>query len=86
MTSIAEHQSAVIRHLLDEVVNLRERVEFLESGLSRIIESSALEVIELREIRREQAKTEITKLFDETKVPLYYSDVMEKLGIELELN
>ena len=85
MTLIAEHQSVVIQHLLDEVASLRERVTFLESELARIIESSALEVIELREVSREQAKAEITDLFDETEVPLYYSDIMERLGIELEL-
>ena len=85
MTLIAEHQNAVIQHLLGEVASLRERVTFLEAELARIIESSALEVIELREVGREQAKAEIIDLFGSTEGPLYFSDIEAQLGIELEL-
>ena len=85
MTLITEHQDAVIKDLLSEVSELRERVEFLESQFARIPENILYEVIEIREVSREQAKEEITELFDKTKVPLYYSDIMEQLGIELEL-
>ena len=85
MTLIAEHQDAVIKGLLNEVAELRERVEFLESQFARIPENILYEVIEIREVSREQAKAEITELFGTTEVPLYYSDIMERLGIELEL-
>ena len=85
MTLIAEHQNAVIQHLLSEVASLRERVEFMESQFARIPENILYEVIEIREVGREQAKAEITELFGETKVPLYYSDIMDQLGIEPEL-
>jgi hypothetical protein len=85
VTSIAEHQSAIIQHLLDEVTSLRERVTLLESELGRITENYVPEIIEIRGISREQAKAEITEIFGETEVPLYYSDIMEQLGIELEL-
>ena len=85
MTSIAEHQTTVIQHLLDEVANLRERVEFLESQFARIPENILYEVIEIREVSREQAKAEITELFGTTEVPLYFSDIEAQLGIEYEL-
>ena len=85
MTSIAEHQSAVIQNSLDEVAGLRERVTFLESELGQIKENYVPEIIELREVSKEQAELEIMDLFGTTEVPLYYSDIMEQLGIELEL-
>ena len=85
MTSIAEHQSAVIQHLLDEVASLGERVTFLESELGRITENYVPEIIEIREVSREQAKAEITELFGTTEGPLYFSDIEAQLGIELEL-
>ncbi len=85
MTLMAENQSAVIQHLLSEVADLRERVVFLESELARIAEEPAPKVITLRTISREQAKYEIAEIFGETEAPLYYSDIMERLGIEPEL-
>ena len=85
MTLIAEHQNAVIQHLLSEVASLRERVEFMESQFARIPENILYEVIEIREVGKEEAKAEIMALFDASKGPLYYSEIMEQLGIELEL-
>lgn len=85
VTLIAEHQDTVIKDLLSEVAELRERLEFLESQFARIPEHLLYEVIEIREVSREQAKAEITELFDKTKPPLYYSDIMDQLGIEAEL-
>ena len=85
MTLIAEHQDAVIKGLLNEVAELRERVEFLESQFARIPENILYEVIEIREVSREQAKAEITELFGTTEVPLYFSDIEAQLGIEYEL-
>jgi len=41
-------------------------------------------VIELRDIPREQAKEEIRQLFQSGRT-LYYSDIAEELGLELEV-
>jgi len=41
-------------------------------------------VIVLREISREQAKQEIQQLFSSGRT-LYYSDIAEELGLDLEL-
>ena len=41
-------------------------------------------VIELRDISREQAKEEIRQLFQSGRT-LYYSDIAEELGLELEV-
>ena len=85
MTTIAEHQSVVIQHLLKEVADLQDRVMVLEAGFSNLTADNLPEVIELREIGREQAKAEIVELFDQTTEPLYYSDIEEKLRIDVEL-
>ena len=85
MTTIAEHQSVVIQHLLKEVADLQERVMVLEAGFFNIAADKLPEIIEIREIGREQAKAEITELFDQSEGPLYYSDIEAQLGIELEL-
>ena len=85
MTSIAEHQSAVIQQLIDEVAGLRERVSCLESDLAEVKANFVPEIIELREVSREQAKLEIRELFGTTEGPLYFSDIEAQLGIELEL-
>ena len=86
MTTIAEHQSVVIQHLLKEVADLQERVMVLEAGFFNIAADKLPEIIEIREIGREQAKAEITELFDQSEGPFgYYSDIEAQLGIELEL-
>lgn len=85
MTTIAEHQSVVIQHLLKEVADLQDRVMVLEAGFSNLAADNLPEVIELREIGREQAKAEIVELFEQTEVPLYYSDIEERLRIDVEL-
>ncbi len=85
MTSIAEQQTEVIQHLLDEVASLRKRVDFLESELGRVTENYVPEIIELREVSKQQAKEEISDLFGTTEGPLYFSDIEAQLGIELNL-
>ena len=85
MTTIAEHQSVVIQHLLKEVADLQERVMVLEAGFFNIAADKLPEIIEIREIGREQAKAEIVELFGATEGPLYFSDIEAQLGIELEL-
>ena len=56
MTTIAEHQSAVIQHLLKEVADLQDRVMVLEAGFFNMALDKLPEIIEIREIGREQAK------------------------------
>lgn len=84
MTTIAEHQSVVIQHLLKEVADLQDRVMVLEAGFLNLSADYMPEIIEIREVSREQAKAEIVELFDQTETPLYYSDIMTRVGVELE--
>ena len=86
MTTAAEDQNAVIQRLLKEVADLQERVTDLETGFFDLAEGKLPEVIEIREISREQAKAEIVELFAQTtEAPLYYSDIQDRLCIDLEL-
>lgn len=65
-----------------EVLN---RIESLEQRLKDIEESIPREaVVVIREISREEAKTEIERLFAEGKT-LYYSDIAKELRLDLEL-
>ena len=57
----------------------------LEAGFAKITADYMPEIIEIREVGREQAKAEIVELFDQTETPLYYDDIMKRLGIEPEL-
>ena len=84
MTTIAEHQNVINQNILSEVAELRERVTFLESEIARLEKLYAPEVIELREIGREQAKSEIVELFASGET-LYYSDVADRLSLDYEL-
>ena len=84
MTTISEHQHTVNQNILSEVAELRERVTFLESEIARLEQLYAPEVIELREIGREQAKAEIVALFA-TGETLYYSDISDRLSLDYEL-
>jgi regulator of replication initiation timing len=61
-----------------EMEQIKQRVVELEK---RIPEEK---VIVLREISREQAKQEIQQLFSSGRT-LYYSDIAEELGLDLEL-
>ena len=85
MTLISENQIEIIQQLMGQVADLKERVSFLESELARIRDNSVVEVVELREISREQAKEEIIELFGTTEGPIYFSDIEDQLGIEWEL-
>jgi len=42
-------------------------------------------VIKLRKVTREDAKSEIMELYKKSPEPLYYSDIIEKLNLDLEL-
>ena len=62
-----------------------KRIESLEKRLNSLEEAVPVEaVVVLREISREDAKTEIVRLFKEGKV-LYYSDIARKLCLDLEM-
>ena len=85
MTTINEHQSVVIQHLLKEVADLQDRVMVLEAGFLNLSADYMPEIIEIREVSREQAKAEIVELFGESEEALYYSDIQKRLGIDLEM-
>ncbi len=76
MAVVAEEQS--------EIGALRARVAVLEERVARLEEDSAVKVIELREITKDEAKAEIVDLFA-TGETLYYSDISERLRIDLEM-
>jgi hypothetical protein len=71
--------------LRNENLTLRDAIRRIEERLTSI-EASLLseKVIILREISREEAKNEIKKLFSAGKT-LYYSDIAQQLGLDLEL-
>ena len=77
MTLLAEAQNSQIQELRDRVSSLEEQVAML-LNLSRV------EVVELRDIDREQAKSGIVELFASGET-LYYSDICERLSLELDL-
>ena len=67
---------------------IQRKLDLIENQLnaiSRLINQEVEEAIILRDISREQAKTEIDELFRNTTESLYFSDIMEQLGIDLEL-
>lgn len=65
-----------VEHLRSEVAELRSRVAALEDSNGR--------VIVLRSVDRDQAKREILELFRSGET-LYYSDISERLRIDLVL-
>ncbi len=76
MTQVSEQQG-------EEIGELRARVAALEAQVARLEANSAEQVIVLREITRDQARAEITDLFRGGET-LYYSDISERLRIDLE--
>ena len=73
---VAEEQS--------EIRALRARVALLEERVARLEEDSEVKVIELREVTMDEARAEIVDLFA-TGETLYYSDISERLRIDLEM-
>jgi hypothetical protein len=62
-----------------------QRIEALEERLRKIEDTiHKQKTVILREITREEAKSEIERLFEKGNT-LYYSDIAEKLRINLEL-
>jgi hypothetical protein len=64
---------------------LESRIADLEERVARLEEhSEEMKVIEIREITKDEAKAEIIDLFA-TGETLYYSDISERLRIDLEV-
>lgn len=63
---------------------LESRVAALEERVTRLEEHSEQNVIVLREITAEDARTEIVDLFA-TGETLYYSDISERLRIDFDM-
>ncbi len=78
MTLIAEIHNSQIQ-------DLRDRVSALEEQVAVLLDLSRVEVVELRDIGREQAKSEIVELFGTTEGHLYFSDIQAKLGIDYDM-
>lgn len=75
----------IVRRLKKHEASLVYRIDSLEKRFSNIEASLPSEkVIILRKVSKEQAKKEIRKLFSESNT-LYYSDIAERLGLDLEL-
>lgn len=77
MTLVSERRDSEIREL-------RARVAALEEQVARPEAIAVEKIIVLREITREEAKAEIVDLFA-TGETLYYSDISERLRIDLEM-
>lgn len=64
---------------------LESRIAALEERVAHLEEHSAdMKVIELREVTKDKARAEIIDLFA-TGETLYYSDISERLRIDLDL-
>lgn len=71
--------------LRGENLLLRERIQRIEERLASLEASlPKAKVILLREISREEAEKEIRSIFSAGKT-LYYSDIAQELGLDLEL-
>ena len=75
---LIEQSMEAIDVLEQKVEELEERVAYLEAA------SPEEKVIVLRELTRDEAKTEILELFSRQQA-LYYSDIAEQLRLDLEL-
>lgn len=67
-----------------ETGTLTARVAELEERVARLEENSVENVIDLREITRDEAKDEIINLFATGEI-LYYSDIAIRLQLDLEM-
>lgn len=75
-----------ITELQRENYVLQQQILELKNKLDQLIETLPTEkTVVLREISREEAKQEIEGLFASTDRVLYYSDIAERLGLELRV-
>lgn len=81
-SDLLEHENLQLRN---ENLLLRDRIHRIEERLASIESSLTKEkVVILREISKEEAKKEVRNLFSTGKT-LYYSDIAQELGLDLEL-
>lgn len=66
-------------HLQQQIEELKSKVEQLAEGLP------TQKTVILRQISKAEAKQEIKELFDSANEPLYYSDIAEKLQLNIEM-
>ncbi len=89
------HEYAEIETVKKENIKLRQIVDMLSASiaskwgmLAQRLESLEREVhsevIQLRDIPRDQAKKEIKEFFEKTESPTYYSDVANALHLDLK--
>ena len=83
MTLVSRDQDSQINVLKARVAALEEQVADLQ--VNQLAEAEPESVIFLRTITKNEARVEIVDLFNSSDGPVYYSDIMEKLGIELDL-
>lgn len=75
----------MVRGLQKQKAMLLHRIDSFEERLAKVESSLPSEkVILLRDISRKDAKKEISQLFSEGKT-LYYSDIAERLNLDLQL-
>ncbi len=75
----------IVRNLRENEASLLHRIESIEERLSKIETSTPSEkMVVLRNISRQEAIKEIRNLFSKGQT-LYYSDIAEELGLELQL-
>lgn len=75
---------ALVEEEQSDIGALKARVAVLEEQVARLEEDSVEKVIVLREITVDEARSEIIDLFA-TGETLYYSDISERLRIDLEM-
>lgn len=63
---------------------LTKRVEALEKKIKELSTEIVEKVVVLKPITKKEARAKIIRLFKSSKI-LYYSDIVEKLGIDLPL-
>lgn len=73
-----------IKDSVSTVATLTKRMEALEKEVKKLTTEIVEKVVVLKPITKKEARTKIIRLFKSGKI-LYYSDIVEKLGIDLPL-
>lgn len=75
-----------IAELQRENEHLQQQMAELKNRVDQLVENLPMQkTVILREISEKEAKQKIKELFDSTSEPLYYSDIAEKLQLDLEM-
>jgi len=81
----AQEASKTANRVFSDIkAELLQRIESLEERVKNLEAIPKEEVIVLREISRDEAKTEIERLFAEGNT-LYYSDITKELRLDIEI-